>query len=65
MPTTIQIDEKTRKALSTLKEELKAKSYQEVIEALMSSKRGIQKSLFGFAKGSRHYTHDREEEHAL
>ena len=65
MTTTVQVDEKTLETLATLKRELKARSYQEVIERLINEKRRVPDSLFGYAKGSRHYTHDRETEHVL
>jgi predicted CopG family antitoxin len=65
MTTTIQVDEKTLKSLMTLKKELKARSYQEVIEILVSQKRGLPSSLFGFAKGSKPFQREPENEHVL
>ena len=65
MTTTVQVDEKTLRTLATLKRELKARSYQEVIQRLIDEKCRIPDSLFGYAKGSRRYTHDREREHVL
>jgi predicted CopG family antitoxin len=65
MTTTIQIDEKTLKNLAALKQQLKARSYQEVIEILVSQKRKLPRSLFGLAKGSRPYSHTPEAEHVL
>ena len=57
MATTIQVDEKTLKTLAVLKQELKASSYQEVIERLIADRRKVPDSLYGYAKGSRHYAH--------
>ena len=65
MTTTIQIDEKTLKTLGVLKQELRARSYQEVIVRLISERRRVPNSLFGSAKGSKPHSHDREAEHAL
>ncbi len=65
MTTTIQVDERTVKTLAALKHELKARSYQEVIEILVSKRRGLPSSLFGMARGSKPYFHDPEAEHAL
>lgn len=65
MATTIQVDEKTLKTLATLKHELKAGSYQEVIQRLIADRRKVPDSLYGYARGSRRYTHDREAEHAV
>ncbi len=65
MATTIQVDEKTLKTLATLKLELKAGSYQEVIQRLIADRRKVPDSLYGYAKGSKRYAHDREAEHAL
>jgi len=65
MTRTIQVDEKTLKSLMTLKKELKARSYQEVITVLVSQKRGLPSSLFGLAKGSKPFQREPENEHAL
>ncbi len=65
MTTTIQVDERTLKSLAALKQQLKARSYQEVIDILVSQRRKIPASLFGIAKGSKPYSHPAETEHAL
>jgi len=65
MTTTIQVDEKTLKNLAVLKQQLKARSYQEVIEILVSQKRRLPSSMFGMAKGSEPYSHSTEAEHVL
>ena len=65
MTTTIQVDEKTLKNLAALKQQLKARSYQEVIDILVSQRRKLPSSLFGMAKGSRAYSHPPEAEHVL
>jgi len=63
--TIIQVDERTLKTLATLKEALKAGSYQEVIERLVSERKKPPRSLFGHAEGSKPYSHDKEAEHAV
>ncbi len=65
MTTTIQVDEKTLKTLAGLKRELKAQSYKEVIDFLVSQRQRVPSSLFGMAKGSKPYTHESEEEHVV
>ncbi len=64
MTTTIQLDERTLKAAS-LKQQLKARSYQEVIQILLSQRQKLPASLFGMARGSKPYSHEKEAEHAL
>jgi predicted CopG family antitoxin len=65
MTTTIQVDEKTLKNLAALKQQLKARSYQEVIDILVSQRRKLPSSMFGAAKGSKPYSHSPEAEHVL
>jgi len=65
MTTTIQLDERTLKTLATLKRQLKARSYQEVIQTLISQRQKLPASLFGTARGSRPYSHEKEAEHVL
>ena len=47
MPTTVQIAEKTLQMLNKLKEEMKARSHDEVIKALISERKRIPRSMFG------------------
>jgi predicted CopG family antitoxin len=47
MPTTVQVAEKTLQMLNKLKEEMSARSYDEVIRALISERKGIPRSMFG------------------
>lgn len=47
MPTTVQVAEKTLQMLNKLKEEMSARSYDEVIKALISERKGIPRSMFG------------------
>ena len=50
MPTTIQIKKKTLNKLKKLKDERKANSYDEIIEALIQNELNLPKSLLGFMK---------------
>ncbi len=65
MTTTIQVDEKTLKTLAGLKRQMKAQSYKEVIDFLISQRQRVPNSLFGMAKGSKPYTHEPEKEHVV
>ena len=47
MPTTVQVDEKTIQMLNKLKEEMKARSHDEVIRELISERMKIPRSMFG------------------
>ena len=47
MPTTVQVDEKTLQMLNRLKEEMKARSHDEVIKTLISERKKIPRSMFG------------------
>ena len=47
MPTTVQVDEKTLQMLNNIKKELKARSHDEVIKALISERNRIPRSMFG------------------
>jgi predicted CopG family antitoxin len=47
VPTTVQVDEKTLQLLSKLKEEMGARSHDEVIKALISERKKIPRSMFG------------------
>ncbi|MDA4127866.1 MAG: hypothetical protein OK422_00140 [Thaumarchaeota archaeon] len=65
MPTTVQVDDDTRRLLERLKHEKGLASYDEVIRWLIVSKAALPKSLFGSAKGSRSFERESEEEHEL
>ena len=65
MPTTVQVDDDTRRLLEKLKNERGLESYDDVIRWLIESKAGLSRSLFGAAKGSRRFEREREEEHEL
>jgi predicted CopG family antitoxin len=47
MPTTVQVDEKTLQMLNKLKEEMKARSHDEVIKKLVTERKKIPCSMFG------------------
>ena len=47
MPTTVQVDEKTLQMLNKLKEEMRAKSHNEVIKELIFERKKIPCSMFG------------------
>lgn len=47
MPTTVQVDEKTLQMLNKIKEEMKARSHDEVIKTLISERKKIPRSMFG------------------
>jgi len=47
VPTTVQIDEKTLQMLNKLKEEMRARSHDEVIKTLISERKKIPRSMFG------------------
>ena len=47
MATTVQVDEKTLQMLNKLKEEMKARSHDEVIKTLISERKKIPRSMFG------------------
>jgi hypothetical protein len=47
VPTTVQVDEKTLQMLNRLKEEMKARSHDEVIKTLISERKKIPRSMFG------------------
>ncbi len=53
MTTTIRVDEKTLRTLAGLKRQLKARSYKEVMDFLVSQRQGVPNSLFGMARGSK------------
>ena len=47
VPTTVQVTEKTLQMLNKLKEEMKARSHDEVIKTLISERKRIPRSMFG------------------
>ena len=47
MPTTVQVSEKTLQMLNKLKEEMRARSHEEVIRTLISERKKIPSSMFG------------------
>jgi hypothetical protein len=47
VPTTVQVDEKTLQLLNNIKKEMKARSHDEVIKALISERKNIPCSMFG------------------
>ena len=47
MPTTVHLDEKTLQMLNNIKKEMKARSIDEVINALISERKRISRSMFG------------------
>ena len=47
VPTTVQIAEKTLQMLNKMKEEMKARSHDEVIKTLISERKKIPHSMFG------------------
>jgi len=47
MPTTVQVSEKTLQMLNKLKEEMRARSHEEVIKTLIFERKKIPSSMFG------------------
>jgi len=47
VPTTVQVAEKTLQLLNKLKEEMRARSHDEVIRTLISERKRIPRSMFG------------------
>jgi len=47
VPTTVQVAEKTLQLLNKLKEEMRARSHDEVIKTLISERKRIPRSMFG------------------
>ena len=63
MPTTIQLKNSTLDKLKKLKQEKKAKSYDEVIENLIKHELNLPESLFGFMKGKTNsFQRDKDDE---
>ena len=65
MVTTIQMHEDIIKELNALKKELNLKSYEEVIRALLKSKKRLNKSYFGAFPELNEFKRDEEEDDRL
>jgi predicted CopG family antitoxin len=65
MPTTVQVEDDTRRLLEKLKNERRFKSYDQVIRWLVVTKTGSSMSLFGAARGSERFERESEQEHEL
>jgi len=62
MPTTVQVSEKTLQMLNKLKEELRARSHEEVIKTLISERKKIPSSMFGSNPRLKPFSHKDEGE---
>jgi hypothetical protein len=62
MPTTVQVNEKTLQMLNDVKKEMKAKSHDEVIKALISERKKIPCSMFGSNRKLSSFTEQDEAE---
>lgn len=62
MPTTVQVSEKTLQMLNELKEEMKARSHDEVIKKLISKTKKIPSSMFGSNQKLRPFSREDETE---
>jgi predicted CopG family antitoxin len=62
MPTTVQVSEKTLQMLNELKEEMKARSHDEVIKKLISKRKRIPGSMFGSNRKLRPFSREDEAE---
>jgi hypothetical protein len=56
------VAEKTLQMLNKLKEEMSARSYDEVIRALISDRRGIPRSMFGANRKLKSFSKEDEAE---
>jgi len=65
MQTTIQLDKSTVQVLDGLKKKLKAKSYNEVINKLVSKKAMVPESLFGAHPSMKEFKRHKEDWHEL
>jgi len=65
MVTTIQVHEDLLKELSALKKELNLKSYEDVIRALIKSKKKFKKSYFGAFPGLKEFNRHEEDDDRL
>lgn len=62
MPTTVQVSEKTLQMLNELKEEMKARSHDEVIKRLISKRKRIPSSMFGSNRNLKPFSREDEAE---
>ncbi len=62
MPTTVQVAEKTLQMLNKLKEEMRARSHDEVIKALISERKKIPCSMFGSNRKLKPFSEEDEAE---
>ena len=62
MPTTVQIAEKTLQMLNKLKEEMRARSHDEVIKTLISERKKIPRSMFGSNRRLKPFSREDEAE---
>lgn len=62
MPTTVQVAEKTLQQLNKLKEEMRARSHDEVIKTLISEREKIPRSMFGANRKLRPFSNEDETE---
>jgi len=66
VPTTVQVDEKTLQMLNKLKEEMRARSHDEVIKELISERKKIPCSMFGSNRKLKPFSEgDEAESHEL
>jgi len=65
LPTTVQIDKTTSKLLAELREEMNAKSNNEVIKTLILERKRLTKSRFGATSNISPFTREKEVEHEL
>jgi hypothetical protein len=62
VPTTVQVAEKTLQQLNKLKEEMRARSHDEVIKTLISEREKIPRSMFGANRKLRPFSNEDEAE---
>jgi hypothetical protein len=62
VPTTVQVAEKTLQMLNKLKEEMRARSHDEVIKALISERKKIPRSMFGSNRKLKTFSEEDEAE---
>lgn len=62
MPTTVQVSEKTLQMLNELKEEMRARSHDEVIKKLISKRKRVPSSMFGSNRRLRPFSREGEAE---
>ena len=62
MSSTVQVSKKTLQLLNLLKQEIGAKSHDQVIKSLIAEKKGFEKSMFGSNPKLRPFTPEEEAE---